>query len=372
MGTALLLGAVSCADKAKVDCTVATAPESDVVVKILNINRYEVLDTVKTNAAGHFTYKVDVKPQQPEFVYLFYNDTKIASLLLQKGEKAVVNADTLGAYTVSGSPESSKLQEVEYDYAIFLTRMILLSNRLNAAEPGSEEARNARKEFNKEYVDYYRGRLKYILSNPYSLTNVPVFFQTVGDAPLFSQETDGIYFNNICDSLETVYPDSRYVKALRQEAGRRLNTLEITKKLEMADEVDYLDITMPDVNGVKKQLSSLESRVVLIHFWSATDATHKMLNLEVLKPVYADYKDRGLEIYQVALDTDKASWARVVKEQGLEWINVCDGLGTASPVVSSYNLSSVPASFLLVDGSLSSIKFTDEVTLRRELNKVLK
>ena len=46
---------VSCAGKASVKCTLADAPESEVIVKLLNINQYEVLDTVKTDAAGQDT-----------------------------------------------------------------------------------------------------------------------------------------------------------------------------------------------------------------------------------------------------------------------------------------------------------------------------
>ena len=65
-------------------------------MKLLDINRYEVLDTVATDAAGKFSYKVDVKEGQPEFIYVFYKDTKIVSLLLEAGDNVTVEADTLG------------------------------------------------------------------------------------------------------------------------------------------------------------------------------------------------------------------------------------------------------------------------------------
>ena len=228
-------------------------------------------------------------------------------------------------------------------------------------------------ELAKVYVDYYRGRLKYVMSNPYSMTTIPVLFQTVGvNFPVFGQQTDAIHFDNVCDSLETLYPESRYVMALRQEADRRYRMLELSAKLQSAEEVDYLDIDMPDVNGVKRKLSDVDARVILLHFWAPDQAAQKMFNNDVLKPVYADFAGKGLEIYQVAISTDNAGWARVVKEQGLGWINVCDGLGTASPAVPAYNLTSLPASFILADGELQEDRITDAASLRRVLGRLLK
>lgn len=364
---------VSCAGKASVKCTVKDVPESDIVVKLLNINQYEILDTVRTDASGRFSYKVDVAKAQPEFIYLFYDDTKIASLLLKRGDTVTVEADTLGTFTVSGSEESEKLRQVEQDLADFSGKFLALSQRLEAAVPGSEEAASLQRELAKVYVDYYRGRLKYVMSNPYSMTTIPVLFQTVGvNFPVFGQQTDAIHFDNVCDSLETLYPESRYVMALRQEADRRYRMLELSAKLQSAEEVDYLDIDMPDVNGVKRKLSDVDARVILLHFWAPDQAAQKMFNNDVLKPVYADFAGKGLEIYQMAISTDKAGWARVVKEQGLGWINVCDGLGTASPAVSAYNISSLPVSFILADGELQQDRITGEASLRRALTRLLK
>ena len=84
---AAALIAASCnADKASVDCTVADAPSSALVLKQLNGTVVEVLDTVKTDASGHFRYDVKVAQGKPEFVYVYKGDQRVASLLLEKGE----------------------------------------------------------------------------------------------------------------------------------------------------------------------------------------------------------------------------------------------------------------------------------------------
>ena len=371
MYAAALAAAVSCGSNARIDGTLADAPSSEVIVKLLNINQYEVLDTVKTDASGKFSYKVDIEKGQPEFIYVFYKDAKVASLLLEAGDKVSVDADTLGNFAVEGSEESLKLAQVEKDYADALIKLSDISTQVLAAS--GDEAAALRQKLGQEYVAYYRDRVRYIMENSKSLTVVPVMFQNFGsDLPVFGQVTDAIHFQNISDSLETVYPDSRYVKALRAEAKKRQNYMELEARLNSAEAVGYPDIELPDVNAKKIKLSDVDAKVVMVYFWSASDASQKMFNLDFLKSIYEDYHAKGFEIYQVALDVDKALWARVVKEQKLPWINVCDSRGAASPYVLTYNIGSVPAAFVISNGELVDGDMVTEKSFRRRIESLLK
>lgn len=363
--------AAACTAGAGIEGVVSDAPSSEVIVKLLNINRYEVLDTVKTDAAGHFAYKVEIEEGQPEFVYIFHKDTKIASLLLANGDKVAVTADTLGNYIVEGSDESVKLAQVEKNHAEAYAKLNALSVKMQSATGADAEAIG--KELSKEYVGYYRNCVRYILENAKSLTSVPVLYQSFGPGlPVFAQSTDAIHFMNVADSLETVYPASRYVRALRKEAERRFGYLELESKIKSASTIGYPDIELPDINAKKVKLSEVDSKVTIVYFWNSANAGQKMFNLDFLKKIYDDYHTRGLEIYQVAIDADKASWAQVVKQQNLPWINVCDGLGAASPYIATYNLGSLPAAFIISDGELVDGQVVDEASLRKLLDKLLK
>lgn len=364
---AAALVAAACTTGAKIDGTLEGAPSSEVVVKLLDVNRYVTLDTLALNESGAFSYKVEVEKGQPEFVYLFHNDRKIASLLLAAGDKVNFTADTLGNCTIEGSDESVKLTQVEKAYAEALVKMSDLA--LKAQEEGGEEYR---KQLGKEYVDYYRSCVKYVMENSFSLTSVPVFFQNLGELPVFSQSTDAIHFKNVSDSLETVYPDSKYVKALRTEAERRFNYLELQERLSSVEPVGFPDIELPDRNAQKRKLSEVDAKTILVYFWSAAEATQKMFNLDVLKPLYEDFHKKGFEIYAVSLDTDKTIWAQVVKEQNLPWINVCDSRGASSSYVPLYNIAALPAVYLINDGELVDGDIVDEASLRNLLKKLLK
>ena len=355
LAAAALAAVSACSDKVQVKGTLTGAPDAQVVVKQLSGSSLVALDTLETNASGAYSCKIDVQKGQPLFVYLFKGDTKIASLLLQKGDKVRVTSDTLGNYSVEGSAESEKLRQVEDDFAAFM-------DKFSADAAAGDNAAAS-----KDYVDYYRSRVKYIMENSKSLTSIPVLYQKVNENfPVFSQATDAILFQNACDSLMTVYPESKYVEALKNEAGKRINIFNLSQRIRDAKESSYPDLNLPSVDGAKVKLSEVGSKVVLVYFWQAADAAQKMFNQDVLLPLYREYHPKGLEIYSVSLDTDKGAWASAVKSQNLPWINVCDGLGAASQAAVLYNISrGLPVAYLIVDGTLAPDVIKNENDLRK-------
>ena len=367
---AAALLAAACTPTAKVEMTLDSAPSSEVVVKLLNINQYEVLDTLKTDASGKFSYKVNVEEGQPEFVYVYYKDKRVASLLLEAGDKVNVSADTLGNYTVQGSAESSRLALVEQEYSAAQKRLQALAVQMETAS--DEQMASLRQALAKEYVAYYRQCVKYILENSRSLTAVPVLYQNFGpELPVFSQSTDAIHFVNVADSLALAYPQSKYVRALRKEAERRYGYMELEAKLRTVSPVGFPDIVLPDINAQQVRLSEVDSKVIMLFFWDPSNANQKMFNLDILESLHNDYHKKGFEIYQVALTTDKAAWAQIVKKQNLPWINVCDRLGAASQYVTTYNIPVLPATYIIADGELVDGEIVDEKSVRRLLDKLL-
>ena len=367
---AAALLAAACTPTAKVEMTLDSAPSSEVVVKLLNINQYEVLDTLKTDASGKFSYKVNVEEGQPEFVYVYYKDKRVASLLLEAGDKVNVSADTLGNYTVQGSEESSRLALVEQEYSAAQKRLQALAVQMETAS--DEQMASLRQALAKEYIAYYRQCVKYILENSRSLTAVPVLYQNFGpELPVFSQNTDAIQFVNVADSLALAYPQSKYVRALRKEAERRYGYMELEAKLRTVSPVGFPDIVLPDINAQQVRLSEVDSKVIMLFFWDPSNANQKMFNLDILESLHNDYHKKGFEIYQVALTTDKAAWAQIVQKQNLTLINVCDRLGAASQYVTTYNIPVLPATYIIADGELVDGEIVDEKSVRRLLDKLL-
>lgn len=356
----LLVAALSLAGCARttVDITVNDAPGAVVELRKLELGSLSAPDTLVLDAKGHAKFKAEVKAGNPEFYYAYLGNRQIASLLLEKGEKAVVITDSLGNYSVEGSENSAKLLETEKAFAAFIAE---------AEECETQE------EYSKVYTAYYHDRVRFVLSNTKSLVVIPVLYEKIaGYVPVFSQHTDAVIFRNVCDSLKTVYPESRYVKALDDEAARREKALGLRYRIMGAREIGFPDISMNDINGETRKLSDVGAKLVLLHFWTPAEPVESMFNIEVLKPLYSEYHSKGLEIYSVGIDPDKVRWATCVKAQELPWINVCDGLGSSSPAIGKYNLSTLPATILISDGVVSPEVIGGESDLRRVIGKILK
>jgi len=353
------LSLVACSTKTSISGVVKDAGEGQIVLRQLNINTYKTLDTLKLDKNGEFKCEVNVVEGCPEFFYLFRGDTQIGAFLLENGENAVLEADTLGNYSVTGSKGSELLAGVIASQSKF--RKDLLSNLSDNAA------------LSRAYVDHYRQGVKFILQNPYSLVQVPVLYETVGEnSMVFSQMTDGLFFRNAADSLKTVYPDSPYVKALEKEADRRSAILELNTRIQGIEPSGFPDITLPDMSGKPIALSSVDSKVILLYFWYSSDASQKMFNLDFLLPIYEEFHQKGFEIYAVCADSDKPTWASVVRSQKLPWINVNDGLGYSSPAIRLYSPDKVPASIMIVDGHIAEASAQGADGFRRELARLLK
>lgn len=358
------------ADKAAIDGTLMASPSSEVVIGMLDVNRMVILDTLMTDEAGKFSYELEVSKGDPEFVYVYREGSKVASLLLDAGDAVSFTVDADGVISVEGSEESEKLMQVEKEQA----EMNAMFAELSAEYESASKARADEivEMMAKEYREYNRNSVKYVMENSHSLTVVPVLYRKLGELPLFTMTTDAVLFSSIADSLAVTYPDSRYAKALKNDAEARFAELELETRMKDAEVVGYLDVELPGLDGKIKKLSDIDSKVVLLYFWTSTNAGQNIFNTEFLKKIYNDYHNKGFDIYQVSLDTDKVMWATTVMSQDLPWTNVCDIRGAASPYVTLYNLQVIPSAFVISGGELVDGSIVDEKSFRKLLDEHLR
>ncbi len=362
-------------DEARVSLTVKGAPDStEVVVSRLALNQMQVLDTLYTSKEK-VSAEVPVYPGSPEFVYLTYGNGGSAALLLQNRDRVTVSADMTGTdVRIEGSEESVLMQKVDSDIRAFNAAFDSLTYELAAVgEDGSqEEIARLKREMGALYVKCKQEAVKYVVTHSKSLTIVPVLYQkTSGGLPIFAQATDAIIMERAYDSLRTVYPSSPYIVSLADEVSARRNALEIQNRMASAEEVDFPEIVLNDVNGQQQSLTALKGNVVVLMFWDAANVQQRVYNTD-LKILYEKYHSRGLEVYQVGLNSDKTAWALQVKEQELPWISVCDPAAGASVGAMVYNVSQLPAMYLISrQGSIESKDVFDMRLLETEIRRLL-
>lgn len=362
-------------DEARISLTVKGAPDSaEVVVSRLAMNEIQVLDTLYVSQ-GKASCEVSVYAGSPEFIYLSYGDGQTVPLLLQDRDRVSVTASWNGAgATVEGSEESLLMQEVDSVINAFSSAFDAGTAELLAAEERGDHAEvsRLRRELGALYVRCKQDAIKYIYAHPKSMSVIPVLYMRTSDGlPVFSQATDALIMERVYDSLKTVYPSSPYLVSLADEVSLRFNALEIQNRMASAEEVDFPEIVLSDVNGRQQSLTALRGKVVILMFWDASNVEQRVYNSD-LKILYDKYRGRGLEIYQVGLNSDKTAWAMQVKEQELPWISVCDPAAGASVSAMLYNVTQLPAMYVISrDGSIESKNVFDMRLLESEISRLL-
>lgn len=372
----ILLIAASCTkNSANVQLTITDAKDSTgVIVTLLDINRLQLIDTLQLKADGKFSYEVELPEDTPSFYYFFSEGKKIASAILQPGDKVSITTNLAdGLYEISGSEESDLLWKIEREFGDASDQYRQLLARLDETnENDSETLKEIQAEMSQLYIEYKRTAMKHIMSNLNSITAVSTLFQEFSqELPIFAQANDVFLFKTVYDSVSVVYPDSKLVAALNNQIIQRYNVSELQKMVNNAGELAFPEITMPDINGQEQKLSSLNGKVIVLYFWSEAAEDQKMFNIE-LKEIYEKYHSKGLEVYQVSLDIDKSSWATTVRTQELPWICVNDGLGIESQSLSAYNVQTIPALYLIArDGSIPVVDVFNPAELEKQIRKLL-
>ena len=220
---------------------------------------------------------------------------------------------------MKGSTESELLQKLERRLIKSQTTFDSLRNELAKANSSGDLKRSDELNYTlgSVYVKQKQEAIKYIYSNPGSITNmILLYYKFSQDIPLFADLRDVLLFRKVYDSLQVNYPKSIYVQRLMDEITGRERSEIINSKILDASERGYPEITLPDTKAQPRSLSELSGKVILLSFWSVNEPALRMLNRDYLD-LYAKYNSKGLEIYQISVDVDKTAWARAVAEQQL-------------------------------------------------------
>ncbi|MDR1897212.1 MAG: TlpA family protein disulfide reductase [Prevotellaceae bacterium] len=342
----------SCGNKAVIAGNVANG-ENELLELALNVEPKRVIDTVRLKSAGNFSFKYDFKKNTaPVFLTLSAANKSLASLLVVSGEKVRVETDLNkpAEYKVSGSEGSQLLKELNDNMLKVTISVDSLVNLLEKSQntPEYEElSQKTNKEVAALFTKYKRELIRFIVKNNKSYAAYTAIYQTLPSGiGVFGKEQDALYFKLLADSLETKYPRSPYVYKLRDDYKKLISTTSMQKLLETAEATSIPEIKLPDVTGRDVSLTALKGKLVLLDFWSSKERVTGMNNIELL-PIYEKYHPEGFEIYQVSLDENRESWLQAINTQKLPWINVCDFKGVKTYPLQLYNITKLPANYLI-------------------------
>ncbi|MBR6814531.1 MAG: TlpA family protein disulfide reductase [Alistipes sp.] len=345
VATVLLLALSSCqSSKVKIAGRFVGSDANMVYLERNTTLEQTIIDSVKIAEDGSFALNINDAPATPTLYNVIFNNERIP-LLVQRGDK--INVQSAGSVLrnceVSGSLETELLHSFNKEYISGVARLNeIISKYTN--DLSEEQTKAVSKEYTELYRKIKRSQLRFIIEHKDRIAAIYALYQRIpNDANLFNGDSDVIYYRTVAEAVEQTYPESPYLPILRTQIARMDAQLNLLSNIT---ETSFPEINMPDMYGNQKSLTALEGNVILLHFWSAAIGNGNAINAD-LKDIYAKYHDQGFEIYQVGIDTSKAAWINAVQEQKLPWISVSDLQGEASSSLKSYNISKLPANYLI-------------------------
>ncbi|MCD7850230.1 MAG: redoxin domain-containing protein [Parabacteroides sp.] len=328
----------------------------------VGISNVVTLDSIKLAPGGKFKF-TEKRPEYPDFYRLRLNNQWI-NFSVDSTETVSFVADA-GAFATSYSVEGSEN-----------------SKAIKAITLAQLDANQAISRLRKDYEDKmisdttYRSKVlaaadaykevarKYIYSAPMSTAAYFALFQQIDGLLFFDlyDRNDVKAYGAVATSYDHYYPESPRSKHLYNLTLQSMKVLRAQRPVDYSNvetkEISFLDIELPDTRGEITKLSDVVSgKVVLINFTAYQTEWSPALNM-TLGDLYTKYHDRGLEIYQVSLDSDSHFWRNGASN--LPWVCVRDPQSVYSQVAGLYNVKQLPAIFIL-DRKGNLVKRVDDV-----------
>ncbi len=357
----------------RVEGTVSGAEGSTVYLEAMTLEGVQPLDSARLPASGAFSFSAPA-PEGPEFYALRIGDSRI-HFSIDSTETVTFTAsmpDMGSDYTVEGSDNCERIREICKGQARLQADIVALERNTSMYPGDIVDSINT-------LVREYKERMKrdYIFKAPMEASAYYAVCQSITDLTttyqLFNPLTDRDdvkCYAAVATAWDGFHPDSKRteqicnmaIKGLGNTAPKKVREMEIDGS--KITEVGLIDLSLPDINGRDRTLTSLKGKVVLLDFtmYSAGGSAQRT---RMMRDLYERYKDRGLEIYQVSLDDDTHFWK--FSCENLPWVCVHETDGTA---VRLYGVRDLPTYFLISRGG-DLVKRSSDVTTTIE-DEILK
>ena len=367
---------VAC-NKEKVTLTGRISNAEKMVLYLDEVDVYETrtADSVVLKKDGRFSFGFNTKG--PGFYQLRLSGDQIIVLFPKPGQRIRVTADAdklLASLEIEGSHDTEQVTKLIRMLSETKTELDSLANLYNVTQQDS-----TREQLNGEYRDVLERHRKFsitfILTHHNSLASLYALYQQYqpGDY-VFYKTTDMQFFKIVSDSLSKYYPGLKHVTALKAHTDNMIGKYKTQVILQQAGQAEESlpAIALPDISGDTVTLKSLRGSYVLLSFWASYNKTSVAQNLE-LKKIYNRYKDRNFEILQVSFDNSTDSWKKAVRFDELPWISVIDTRYPNSVVAGNFNVTAIPANFLIDKDNLTILaKNLTPAQLQSKLQDIIK
>lgn len=152
-----------------------------------------------------------------------------------------------------------------------------------------------------------------------------------------SSDEEFEFFDEIATKFNNNVPNSSYTKGI---------VAEVEKMRKLAIGSPAPEISLPDPDGNIITLSSFKGKYVMVDFWAAWCRPCRQENPNVVR-MYNTYNSKGFEVLGVSFDRKRDAWVKAIADDNLNWTQVSDLKYFQSAAAVTYNITGIPATYLI-------------------------
>ena len=329
-GAALLLA--GCSEKKwTVEGTIAGADGKALVLEAPDNNGWHAVDTATLGKDGKYSFSM--APSGHPEVYRLTLGGSSAYFPIDSLETVTLTAqapDIAATAKLAGSESADQMQTVNALIAEVVAK-------------GGDAAAGYDPELKRKLAQQ-------VLRDPAGIVAYYTVFRQVGDVRVFdpAERSDLRIIGAVANAFDRQRPANPRTPLLKQLylANHRGGRVTLPADTIQAREISLPEISLLDLKGARRSLNEEASKgkVLVLNFTAYTAQESPAFNLELAK-VYDQYRDRGLEIYQVAIDADEFQWRE--SAANLPWITVYNTPADGAAALRSYNVGALPGTFII-------------------------
>lgn len=280
-----------------------------------------------------------------------------AEFYLEKGTITITGTDSLSTAVIRGG-------KTQKDFAALNKWLLPLYEKMDPLYAGIQKAESEGREeevdkiktqLSKLQKEEYEKSKEFVQSHPDSYVSLNII---QSNAYVIDVNTFEPLYNLLGEKLKETEKGKAFAKKLL-----------LAKKLAVGQPA--INFVQNNTEGVPVSLASFKGKYVLVDFWASWCMPCRAENPNVLK-AYNQFKDKGLEIISVSLDTKKELWIAAIKKDGMPWIHVSDLKGWDNQVAQDYDIKAVPQNVLINPKGVIIAKNLHGEDLEKKLGEVLK
>lgn len=229
------------------------------------------------------------------------------------------------------SAENQALMQLrDLRHQLFLTEQKALSAENHADENTLLEYEAALLRFRKPLMDFADSSAHFW----------PALVGTRWVSPAFDYERVPEFMFRQCQKWSKSAAENPWISQLCAAGNREKLPVLIGDKIP--------DFPLPTANGDTLSLyKMLGARITILDIWASWCAPCRRENRDVLAPVWAKYKDQGLQIIGYSIDSSPGAWKTAIAKDGAIWPHTSHLSGDETPFLTALRISTIPANFVL-------------------------